>query len=150
MVKDDVIRQCFVLANWDARDDQNTIRQWLRDCIANPEARLVPVRIVAVRIVAEQIDGCSSPKEDGRYSGEKRRRIARLIEDTVDGLLSGAIEIPATLPIPASGVHRHRAEPRRLKKDEPSRFADCGVHRVREFSYDKRSLKFGQLLTDVD
>ena len=110
----------------------------------------VPVRVVAVRLVSLELSTLSSCLNDGAYSGEKRRRIARLIEDTVDGLLSGAIEIPATLPIPASGVHRHRAEPRRLKKDEPSRFADCGVHRVREFSYDKRSLKFGQLLTDVD
>ena len=150
MVKDDVIRQCFVLANWDARDDQNTIRQWMRDCIANPEARLVPVRIVAVRLVAAQMNGCGSPKEDGRYSAKERARIARRIDRVSKLILAGRRELPATLPVPASGVHRHRAEPRRLKKDEPSRFADCGVHRVREFSYDKRSLKFGQLLTDVD
>ena len=141
-----IVEQCYDLAY---HGTGTSYDEWLAEGGAGFDIT-IPVRIVAVRLVAAQMNGCGSPKENGRYSGKDRARIARLIEDTVDGLLSGAIEIPATLPIPASGVHRHRAEPRRLKKDEPSRFADCGVHRVREFSYDKRSLKFGQLLTDVD
>jgi hypothetical protein len=121
-----IVEQCYHLAY---RGTGTSYDEWLAEGGEGFDIT-IPVRIVAVRIVAQQMDGCSSPKEDGRYSGEKRRRIARLIEDTVDGLLSGAIEIPATLPIPASGVHRHRAEPRRSKQDDPKRFAGCGVHRI--------------------
>lgn len=141
-----IVEQCYDLAY---HGTGTSYDEWLAEGGEGFDVT-VPVRVVAVRLVSLELSTLSSCLNDGAYSSEERRRIAGMVDLYVAEILAGQREIPATLPIPASGVHRHRAEPRRGKKDEPSRFADCGVHRVREFVYDKRSLKFGQLLTDVD
>lgn len=148
MVKDGaIVRQCFELVN---SGIDVSFREHVRENSGDREAWLIPVRIVAVRLVAAHYSSLSSCLNDGAYSAKERARIARRIDRVCRLILAGRRKLPAILPIPSSGVHRHRAEPRRSKQDDPKRFADCGVHRVREFSYDKRSLKFGQLLTDVD
>ncbi len=121
-----IVEQCYDLAY---HGTGTSYDEWLAEGGAGFDIT-IPVRIVAVRLVAAQMNGCGSPTENGRYSGKERARIARRIDRVCKLILAGRRELPATLPVPASGVHRHRAEPRRSKQDDPKRFAGCGVHRI--------------------
>lgn len=142
-----IIEQCYELAY---HGSGVSFDEWAANCSDPFFDQLTPVRIVAVRLVSCELSSMTSCLNDGSYSSDERRRIAAMVDKVTQQILDGVRKLPSSLPIPATGVHRHRSEPRRTKADDEARFAGTGVHRVREFSYDKRTLKFGQLLTDVD